>query len=254
MMEKLLLMLLEHVTLTQNLTLNAIHTPTSNSCDFQFTKQPTTSDPSFAGAVYGGSVTACTLFTMTVTPNNSMYIGGTTGTIGFQNASVKAYDDNLEIISGVQRGEYFVDIPTTPTPTTSFTLTVTNPLLTYKENFDLTGTKTSSITNVFVNGSDNDTEYPTATTWEVPVTLNLGDNNFIIYGTDGTNNTATQTIHVNRHTLGDINGDGEIDLIDASLFAVDWDKTEDLTYILSDMNDDGNVDLTDLSILAKLQE
>ena len=59
---------------------------------------------------------------------------------------------------------------------------------------------------------------------------------------------------MNRHTLGDINGDGIIDLTDASLFAVDWDKTSGLTYNLSDMNSDGNVDLTDLSILAKLEE
>jgi Dockerin type I domain len=94
---------------------------------------------------------------------------------------------------------------------------------------------------------------PTSTTWENAVTLSLGDNNFTLYGTDDeSNQTATQTITVGRHTLGDINGDGEVDLIDASLFAVDWDKTSGLTYILSDMNDDGEVNLVDLSILAKL--
>ena len=243
-----------NVSVSPNLDINAIHTPTSNSCNFQFTKQPTTSSPSFAGAVYGGSVTACTIFTMTLTPNNLVGPGLGTGTISFINPSIRAYDDNLEILSSHHGVGYDLIGPTTPTPTTAFNFTVTNPLLTYKTNFNLTGTKQTSITSIFVNGSDDDSEYPTATTWQIPVTLSLGDNPFTLYGSDGTNMTASQAINVNRHILGDINGDGEIDLIDASLFAIDWDKTEGLTYVLSDMNDDGNVDLTDLSILAKLEE
>lgn len=186
---------------------------------------------------------------MTLTPTATG-----TGTITFTNGSVKSYSDNAEILDGVTNASFTLGDGPTPTPTATLDFAITNPLLTYKTNFDLTGTKLSSITSIFVNGSDDDSEYPSSTTWKVPVTLNLGDNNFTIYGSDGTNNTASQTVNVNRHTLGDINGDGNIDLIDASLFAVDWDKTEDLTYILSDMNDDGNVDLTDLSILAKLQD
>ena len=58
------------------------------------------------------------------------------------------------------------------------------------------------------------------------------------------------------HKLGDINGDGTVDLTDASLFAVDYGKTDPstFTYPLSDMNNDGKVDLTDLSILANLEQ
>ena len=177
-----------------------------------------------------------------------------TGTITFTNGSVKAYSDNSEIMTGVGNASFTLGDGATPTPTPLLEFQITNAVQTYKTEFDLTGTKLSSITKIFVNGDDTDSTYPTSTTWEVPVTLILGQNNFTLYGRDNEENqTATQTVTVERHTLGDINGDGNVDLIDASLFAVDWDKTEDLTYILSDMNDDGNVDLTDLSILAKLQ-
>jgi hypothetical protein len=239
-----------NVAVSSNLTITGIHNATSNACNLHYTKQPTTSSPSFAGAIYGSSSEGCNVYTLTLTPNETG-----TGTITFTNGSVKAYSDNSEIIDDVTDASFTIGTGPTPTPTSSpLDFAITSPLLTYKTNFNLTGTKESSITSIFVNGSDNDSTYPSSTTWQVPVTLALGDNAFTLYGSDGTNNTATQTTHVNRHTLGDINGDGNIDLIDASLFAVDWDKTEDLTYILSDMNDDGNVDLTDLSILAKLQE
>jgi hypothetical protein len=125
---------------------------------------------------------------------------------------------------------------------------------TYHSSFTLTGTKDSAITSVFVNGSATSSAYPTSTTWTASIGLSLGSNILTIYGSDGTNQTATQQTTVNLHTLGDINGDGVVDLTDASLFAVDWGKASNLTYNLSDMNDDGSVDLTDLSILAKLEQ
>ncbi len=130
----------------------------------------------------------------------------------------------------------------------------TYPLDTYASMFTLSGGKDASLTSIFVNGSAANSTYPTATTWQNPLTLALGINTFHIYGTDSANNqTATQSIQINKHILGDINGDGVIDLTDASLFAVDYGKTSNLTYPLSDMNGDGQVDLTDLSILAKLE-
>jgi hypothetical protein len=237
------------VSVSSNLTVTGIHNATTNACNLQYTKTPTTSNPSFAGAIFGDSSTGCTVYTMTLTPN-----AAGTGTVSFSNGSVKAYADNSEIMTGVTNASFTLGNGNTPTPTPLLEFQVTNPLQTYKTNFNLTGTKLATITHIFVNGSEEDSTYPTSTTWEVPVTLNLGENNFTLYGKDESDNqTATQTTTVDRHTLGDINGDGEINLIDASLFAVDWDKTEDLTYILSDMNDDTSVDLTDLSILAKLE-
>ncbi|HVZ59068.1 MAG TPA: dockerin type I domain-containing protein [Patescibacteria group bacterium] len=237
------------VTVSSNLSITGIHNPSSNACNFNYTKTPTTADPSFAGAIYGSSSTGCTVYTMTLTPTSTG-----TGSITFTDGSIKAYDDNSEILSDVVNGSFTIGTGPTPTPTASLDFAITNLLQTYDSSFTLTGTKLSTITQMFVNGSDADSSYPTDTTWEAEVSLSLGDNNFAIYGSDGTDQTATQTITVNRHTLGDINGDGNIDLIDASLFATDWDKTSDLTYNLSDMNGDGHVDLTDLSILAKLEE
>ncbi|MEK7571947.1 MAG: dockerin type I domain-containing protein [Patescibacteria group bacterium] len=236
------------VAVSENLTVNSISNPTSNACNLHYTTTPTTSNPSFAGAIFGDSAENCNVYSMVITPNEEG-----TGTVTFTNGSVKSYADNSEILTGVQNASFtIVDGPTaTPTPDLGFTIASVLP--TYNATYPLTGTKLTSITSIFVNGEDTNSTYPTSTSWENIVDLSLGENNFTIYGSDGSNQTASQTVTVERHTLGDINGDGEIDLIDASLFAVDWDKTEDLTYNLSDMNDDGVVDLTDLSILAKLQ-
>lgn len=235
-----------NVAVSSNLSITGLHAPSSNACNLSYTQTPTNSNPSFAGAIFGGSSEGCTVYTMTLTPTDEG-----TGTVTFTNGSVKSYEDNSEILDGVTNASF--TLGDGPTPTAMLEFAVTSPLQTYKTNYDLAGTKLSSITSIFVNGDEEDSTYPTSTTWSVPITLNLGENNFTVYGSDGSNQTATQNVIVDRHTLGDINGDGEVNLIDASLFAVDWDKTEDLTYLLSDMNDDGEVDLTDLSILAKLQ-
>lgn len=237
------------VTLSSNLSITGISYPTTSSCNFNYTQRPTTSDPSFAGAIFGSSSTGCTAYTLTLTPNTTG-----SGTITFTNGKIKAYSDSSEILTGVQNGSFTISAAATPTPTAGVPqLTVTSPLLTYLTSYTLAGGKDAAITHVFINTSETGVTFPTSTTWQAPETLSLGDNNFTIYGSDGTSSTATQTVNVSRHTLGDINGDGVVDLTDASLFAVDFGKTSGLTYILSDMNGDGSVDLTDYSILAKLE-
>lgn len=238
------------VAVSSNLSVTGISYPTANSCNFNYTKRPTTSDPSFAGAIFGGSSLGCTAYTLTLSPNATG-----TGTITFTNGSIKAYADNSEMLTGVQDGSYTISAGPTPTPTVGVPqLTITSPLLTYLTSYSLAGGKDTTISHVFVNSSETGVSFPTTTTWQESETLSLGNNSYTIYGTDGSGNqTATQTVGVDRHTLGDINGDGNIDLIDASLFAVDFGKTSNLTYILSDMNGDGSADLADLSILAKLE-
>lgn len=246
-----------NVAVSPNLSITGLHNATSNACNLQYTQTPSVSNPSFAGAIYNSSSTNCKVYTLTLNPTSAG-----TGTVTFTNASMKAYVDNSEILSGVQNGSYTINAAAaTPTPTPPLSgLTITSPTETYLASFTLTGTKDANTTTVFVNGSSTGVTYPTSTTWQAPVTLTLGSNNtagsntFAVYGADGNGNqTATTTGTVSRHSLGDINGDGVVDLTDASLFAVDWGKTSNLTYILSDMNGDGSVDLTDLSILAKLE-
>lgn len=237
------------ISVSSNLEITGVNNPLSDACNLTYTQTPTTSNTSFAGAIFGASSSSCKVYTMTLTPTNSG-----TGTITFTNASIKSYEDASEILDNVQNASFTINDAETPTPTPTLDFTITNPLVTYDTSFVLHGTKLASITHMFVNNSDTNSTYPTSTTWQSPVTLSLGDNDFTLYGSDdNSNQTATQTITVDRHTLGDINGDGEIDLIDASLFAVDWDKTSNLTYLLSDMNGDGSVNLTDFSILAKLE-
>lgn len=380
------------VSVSSNLTVNGIQSAPSPECNMNYTKSPTTSDPSFAGAIYGSSSTNCNVYTITLTPNA---VG--TGTITFTNAQIKAYVDNSDILSGVTNGSFTINPAPSPTgtttqtiddsvqgsvqnqwnyvgtgwghctscdetnPTVSFygasqswdktvndfvTITFTgvqfklygvtdprdgigavsidggaetnvdfysstrtgnvllwtSPILsnsshtvklrvtgthnnnatdnyiildrgdilatgtlsnlsvntyptdTYASTLTISGTKDSSITTVYINGDNSNVTYPTSTTWQATISLPaLGDNQFIIYGKDVNNNqTASISITIKKHTLGDINGDGVIDLTDASLFAIDYGKTSNLTYPLSDMNSDGSVDLTDLSILAKL--
>ena len=137
-------------------------------------------------------------------------------------------------------------------------LSVTNTVfVTYGPNFTITGTRDPSITKVYVNNTTANTTYPTSDTWQAFVPVSLGNNNITIYGTDASNNqTASIQIIVNMHMKGDIDGNGVVNLTDASLFAVDYSKTDPstFTYALSDMNNDGQVNLTDLSILAGLEQ
>lgn len=381
------------VSISSNLSIISINNAKTNPCNFNYTKAPTTADPSFAGAIFGSSSTGCNVYTMSLQPT-----GAGVGTITLNNSSIKAYSDSSELLTGVQNGSYTINTAApTPTPpgtslvtvddsvqgsaqnqwnyvdnwshctdasnpgcnpnlynnsvswdnttddyatlaftgrqillygltdpnhgiadvsidggaetnvdfysatrtgnvllwtspfvtdgqhtlkvrvtgtknansggtylaidradileTTPSNLTVTNTVfVTYDSTLTLQGTKDASITHVFVNGSETGVTYPTSTTWQATESVSLGNNDFIIYGTDANNNqTASINVLVNRHTLGDINGDGVVDLTDASLFAVDYGKTSNLTYPLSDMNGNGSVDLTDLSILAKLE-
>jgi hypothetical protein len=373
------------VTVSSNLSVTGINHPSSNACNLSYTKSPTTSDSSFAGAILGGSSTGCTVYTMTLIP-----ISSGIGTISFANASVKAYADHSEILTGVQDGSYTISAATpTPTPpgttlvavddsvqgggqnqwnyvgswshcvngespcypsslynqsvswnnasnatatltfsgiqvslyslvdpvygigkvsidngeetdvnfyaatragdvklwtspllapgthtltvrlignyvtidradvlaTNLFNLTITNTVFeTYSDSIDLIGTKDEALDKIFVNDTDTNTTYPTTTSWLAHQTgLILGANEFAVYGKDTANNRQTDILNIiiNRHTLADINGDGLVDLIDFSLFAVDWGKTDNLTSPLSDMNADNSVNLYDFSVLAK---
>lgn len=248
-----------------NLAVNNIFLhPSSNACDFHYTLTPTTSDPSFAGAIFGTStITSCKVYTLSLTPTSAG-----TGTINIDNAHIKAYSDSSELLSSATQPDTTFTIsaasPTaTPTPTTVLSqLVVTSALKTYLggagETYTLVGTYQSPITHVFVDTSESSVTAENGN-WSKPnLTLALGtnntahDNTFTIFGRDDQNNqTASQVVHVERHLRGDINGDGNVDLTDASLLAVDWDKTNDFN-IFSDMNvtPDNAIDITDLSILA----
>lgn len=272
------------VAVSSNLSVKTLTiTPTSSGgCNFIFVnlkKTPTVTDPSFAGGILNGSSLHCNLYTLT--------LQGTaqgTGAITLRNGSVKSYANHNEILLSMQDGSYSIAAPITPTPTAIPTPTPTPmptivptptptpipvtptptplplqpptidliPSETYQGSITLTGSKLTSVTTVYVNNSSAGITYPTTTTWQFPTTLALGTNSFTVYGQDSAGNTSTSTsVGISLHRLGDINGDGIIDLTDLSIFGSDWENTGPLNSPLSDMNNDGIIDLTDFSIIAK---
>jgi hypothetical protein len=279
------------VAVSSNLTITGINTSPTNACNFTYVSgsNPTTTNPSFAGAILSSSSTSCTVYTITVQPNTTG-----TGTITISNGSVKAYSDNSEIFTSATNGTYTLaaagTTPTTvptatstpvpptatplPQPTNTPTPAPTNtpvpqtpvptsptlnapqftsyPTATYLATATILGSKDTAISSVYLNNASTGITYPTSTTWQAAVNLILGNNTLTIYGKDSNNNqSGNRTATVNRHKLGDINGDAAIDLTDLSLFGADWGKTANLTNALSDMNADNTVDLTDFSIIAK---
>lgn len=238
------------ITLSSNLSITNVSTPVTGACNLNYTQTPSISNASFAGGLFGGSATSCKVYTLTLIPTA---VG--TGTVTITNGSLKSFDDHSELLTGVTSGTYTI-AAASPAPSPNFSqFTIDTGLYTYGTTIDLGGSRNASLTEMFINGSSSGINYPTSTSWMKSVGLTLGANTFDVYGEDASNVASdTQSITIHRHTLGDINGDSEIDLVDASLFAVDWGKTSGLTYVLSDMNNDGTVNLTDLSILAKLIE
>jgi len=70
-------------------------------CQFSFITTPTTSDPSFVGAILGSSSQRCTLYTLDLTP----IIPGS-ALITLSDASIKRYGDAKELLQSVQNGTY----------------------------------------------------------------------------------------------------------------------------------------------------
>jgi hypothetical protein len=143
--------------------------------------------------------------------------------------------------------------PATPAATLSHTTTyrtlfgATNPL---------TGTKSSGIATVLVNGSSANVTYPDSTHWSASgINLNIGSNTITLVGTDGLNGTGNQssvgTAIVTRYKLADANNDGVVNYLDFSKLGTSWNKSVALgTNYLADFNEDGAVGILDFSILA----
>ena len=133
----------------------------------------------------------------------------------------------------------------TPTPVLLAPSFNTLSLVTYNASMTLTGIKDPSINSVFINGSSTGMTYPINTSWQAHVNLlnvntggGTGDNTFTIYGVNGSGlQTSSTSITISRHILGDIGGDGTVDLTDVSLFSNDWGKcSPNLANPLSDMS------------------
>lgn len=113
-------------------------------------------------------------------------------------------------------------------------------------DFTIDGTKPAA-TTIYINGSNENVNYPTDLSWAKLVMLGMGANLFLIYAQDtyGQNSTML-TATVNRCEVGDTNCSGQIDDFDLAGLAGHWDTS----WCYADFNNDGIVDDFDLAGLA----
>jgi hypothetical protein len=116
----------------------------------------------------------------------------------------------------------------------------------FRLDFTIDGTKPSA-TTIYINGSNENVNYPTDLLWNKLVGLGLGANLFLIYAQDTYGqNSSILTATVNRCEVGDTNCSGIIDDFDLAGLAYNWNTT----WCYADFNEDGIVDDFDLSGLA----
>lgn len=217
------------VAVSSNLTIQSVNTAPSGGCGFTYAPNstPTVSNPSFAGAILGGSSTNCTVYTLDLRANA---VG--TGTISFSNNSVKSATDSSEIFSSATNRLITINAAATNTPTVtnSPTPTVTTsvtPVNTATPTQTLTPTRTPTPTF-----TPTPTVTPTPTLSPTPTV------------------TTTPGCRVGLKA-GDINGDNQINSTDLAQLFIDWGKTNGFTFVNADLNCDGVINLTDLSVLAR---
>ncbi len=82
------------------------------------------------------------------------------------------------------------------------------------------------------------------------ITPDFGTTNYAVdYQDENGNHVAEKPIQIIRQRAADINNDGKSDLLDLSILANYWGKSNP-DEPLADLNSDGTVDILDLSVLA----
>jgi hypothetical protein len=109
------------ISVSQSLVVDSISV---GNCNLSFVKSPTFQEPSFAGAILGGSSSLCTVYTMTV---HALSPGA--GTVLASNASVKSFEGSSEILSGVQNSSYTVVPRTNAVQPTASVISSPTPIL-----------------------------------------------------------------------------------------------------------------------------
>jgi len=109
------------VSLSQNLNIQDV---TLGDCNFAFVKMPTSSNPSFAGVILGGSSNLCTVFSLTLKT-----VSPGTGYVTLSDASIKEYKSAAEILSVVKNGSYTISGDSSTSKSTSVTAFEMTPTL-----------------------------------------------------------------------------------------------------------------------------
>lgn len=73
------------------------------NCNFSFINTPSVVNPSFEGAILGGSSKKCTVFTLKLVP-----VKKEVGTISFSKATVRRYGDAANVLASVKNGSYML--------------------------------------------------------------------------------------------------------------------------------------------------
>jgi hypothetical protein len=120
---------------------------------------------------------------------------------------------------------------------------------TYRGHIKIAGTKASEDQAYFGNVS---IASPGTTSWSYEFDTPIGAVDYYVYYKDGANNVVAQKkITIDRRKVGDVNGDGKVDLLDVSFMSDAWGLTvKDDAWLNLNPDTDNVVDLLDLSLLA----
>jgi hypothetical protein len=128
---------------------------------------------------------------------------------------------------------------------------------TYDASFVVSGTKNSSDSVVY-----NGTTIATAgsTSWKLTLSPPIGTNTYTVSYINGDGSTAgTKSITLQRRLIGDINGDGKVNVLDLSIMFAHWGQTVqgDNWASFSNVNDwmslnpdvDNQINILDMSLM-----
>ncbi|MEX1052147.1 MAG: hypothetical protein WEC83_02030 [Patescibacteria group bacterium] len=127
--------------------------------------------------------------------------------------------------------------------------TATVTVATYRSSFPISGSKQSDVRAYFEGTLMADTG---STSWSTTFSPTIGVRNYTVEyrNTDG-GVVATKLITVDRRKVGDVNGDGKVDLLDVSNMSNAWGQVvKDDASINLNPEADNVVDLLDISLLA----
>jgi hypothetical protein len=122
-------------------------------------------------------------------------------------------------------------------------------LRTYSSKVSLVGKKTTPTRAYFDNKILSDIN---ASSWNLEFEPSIGDKTYIVQYKRSDGSLVNQkNIRIIRNTVGDMNSDGKVDILDLSLLSTFWGHT-DPTDPLANMNPDvdNEVNILDLSLLA----
>jgi len=118
---------------------------------------------------------------------------------------------------------------------------------TYKSKPVLSGTKSSEVTKIVINGLTNDVAEG-QTTWSLELELPVGQSSINVLGKDQDAISSTAgSASITRRKTADADNDGFVGIVDFSSLMSSWSKQE--TNNIADFNEDDSVGITDFGMM-----